>query len=79
MHNEEEIDVIHPNITTRINRLRRLTPEEENALRQKKETQEKYEHEIYGQGNPLVLIHGGGSTIQTNFEKIIPLIFGTGT
>ena len=31
--------------------MRRLTPEEENALRQKKETQEKYEHEIYGQGN----------------------------
>jgi pimeloyl-ACP methyl ester carboxylesterase len=25
------------------------------------------------QGNPLVLIHGGGSTIQTSFEKVIPL------
>jgi pimeloyl-ACP methyl ester carboxylesterase len=24
-------------------------------------------------GNPLVLIHGGGSTIQTSFEKVIPL------
>lgn len=33
----------------------------------------KMYHEIYGQGKPLVLIHGGGSTIQTNFEKIIPL------
>ena len=22
---------------------------------------------------PLVLIHGGGSTIQSNFEKVIPL------
>jgi len=31
-------------------------------------------YEIYGQGKPLVLIHGGGSTIQTNFEKIIPLL-----
>jgi len=30
-------------------------------------------YEIYGQGKPLVLIHGGGSTIQSNFEKIIPL------
>jgi len=32
-------------------------------------------YEIYGEGElPLVLIHGGGSTIQTNFEKIIPLL-----
>lgn len=31
-------------------------------------------YEIYGQGKPLVLIHGGGSTIQTSFEKIIPLL-----
>ena len=31
-------------------------------------------YEIYGHGEPLVLIHGGGSTIQTNFEKIIPLL-----
>lgn len=30
-------------------------------------------HEIYGQGKPLVLVHGGGSTIQSNFEKVIPL------
>lgn len=34
----------------------------------------KIYYEIYGQGKPLVLIHGGGSTIQTNFEKIIPLL-----
>lgn len=33
----------------------------------------KMYYEIYGQGKPLVLIHGGGSTIQTSFEKIIPL------
>lgn len=33
----------------------------------------KMYHEIYGQGKPLVLIHGGGSTIQSNFEKVIPL------
>jgi len=31
-------------------------------------------YEIYGDGKPLVLIHGGGSTIQTNFEKVIPLL-----
>jgi len=29
-------------------------------------------YEMYGQGTPLVLIHGGGSTIQSSFEKIIP-------
>ena len=34
----------------------------------------KMYYEIYGQGKPFVLIHGGGSTIQTNFEKIIPLL-----
>lgn len=34
----------------------------------------KMYYEIYGQGKPLVLVHGGGSTIQTNFEKIIPLL-----
>ncbi len=28
-------------------------------------------YEIHGQGKPLVLIHGGGSTIQTSFGKII--------
>lgn len=31
-------------------------------------------YEIYGAGKPIVLIHGGGSTIQTNFEKLIPLL-----
>jgi len=33
----------------------------------------KMYYEIYGQGKPLVLIYGGGSTIQSNFEKVIPL------
>jgi pimeloyl-ACP methyl ester carboxylesterase len=31
-------------------------------------------YEIHGQGKPLVLIHGGGSTIQTTFGRIIPLL-----
>ena len=31
-------------------------------------------YEVYGNGRPLVLIHGGGSTIQTCFENIIPLL-----
>jgi pimeloyl-ACP methyl ester carboxylesterase len=31
-------------------------------------------YEIYGNGMPLVLIHGGGSTIQTTFSKLIPLL-----
>ncbi len=30
--------------------------------------------EIYGQGKPLVLIHGGGSTIETSFGIIIPFL-----
>ncbi|MEZ4970258.1 MAG: alpha/beta hydrolase [Flavobacteriaceae bacterium] len=33
----------------------------------------KMYYEIYGQGKPLVLIHGGGSSIESNFEKVIPL------
>ena len=31
-------------------------------------------YEIYGHGKPLVLIHGGGSTIQTTFGRLIPLL-----
>lgn len=34
-------------------------------------------YEMYGEGMPLVLIHGGGSTIQTSFEKVIPLFAKT--
>ncbi len=30
--------------------------------------------EMYGNGEPLVLIHGGGSTIQSTFGRIIPLL-----
>jgi pimeloyl-ACP methyl ester carboxylesterase len=37
----------------------------------------KMYYEIYGDGKPLVLIHGGGSTIQTSFGKIIPLLAKT--
>ncbi len=31
-------------------------------------------YEIYGQGKPLVLLHGGGSTIQSTFGNVIPLL-----
>ena len=31
-------------------------------------------YEIHGTGEPLVLIHGGGSTIQTSFGRILPLL-----
>jgi len=31
-------------------------------------------YEIHGEGTPLVLIHGGGSTIQTSFGKILPML-----
>ncbi|HVZ98166.1 MAG TPA: alpha/beta hydrolase [Chitinophagaceae bacterium] len=29
-------------------------------------------YEVHGEGRPLVLIHGGGSTIETTFANIIP-------
>lgn len=34
----------------------------------------KMYYEIHGEGTPLVLIHGGGSTIQTSFSKILPFL-----
>lgn len=34
----------------------------------------KMYYEIYGDGKPLVLIHGGGSTIQTTFATVIPML-----
>ncbi len=34
----------------------------------------KLYYEIYGEGKPVVLIHGGGSTIETNYGKIIPFL-----
>ena len=37
----------------------------------------KMYYEIHGQGSPIVLIHGGGSTIQTSFAKIIPQLSKT--
>src|SRR5690242_18762369 len=34
----------------------------------------KMYYEIHGEGKPLVLIHGGGSNIQTTFGKVLPLL-----
>jgi pimeloyl-ACP methyl ester carboxylesterase len=34
----------------------------------------KMYYEIHGEGKPLVLIHGGGSTIQTTFGTILPML-----
>jgi pimeloyl-ACP methyl ester carboxylesterase len=34
----------------------------------------KMYYEIHGTGSPLVLIHGGGSTIKTNFSRIMPVL-----
>jgi len=34
----------------------------------------KMYYEIHGTGKPLVLIHGGGSTIETSFGRIVPLL-----
>ena len=39
----------------------------------------KMYYEIHGTGNtPLILIHGGGSTIETSFGNLIPLLTGYG-
>lgn len=32
----------------------------------------KMYYEIHGSGSPLILLHGGGSTIYTSFGKILP-------
>jgi pimeloyl-ACP methyl ester carboxylesterase len=37
----------------------------------------KMYYEIHGTGQPLVLIHGGGSTINTNFGKLLPILAKT--
>ncbi|WP_295716345.1 alpha/beta hydrolase [Mucilaginibacter sp.] len=37
----------------------------------------KMYYEIHGSGQPLVLIHGGGSTITTSFGKILPMLSKT--
>lgn len=34
----------------------------------------KMYYEIYGKGKPLVLIHGGGSTIASTFGRVIPML-----
>jgi len=34
----------------------------------------KMYYEIHGEGKPLVLVHGGGSTIPSNFAYIIPML-----
>jgi pimeloyl-ACP methyl ester carboxylesterase len=34
-------------------------------------------YEIHGTGKPLVLIHGGGSTIRTSFGRILPALSRT--
>ena len=34
-------------------------------------------YELHGEGYPLVLIHGGGSTIATTFGKVIPVLAKT--
>src|SRR5436190_12043234 len=37
----------------------------------------KMYYEIHGKGFPLVLIHGGGSTIETTFGRVLPLLAKT--
>lgn len=37
----------------------------------------KLYYEIHGSGSPLVLLHGGGSTIESNFGRVLPLLART--
>lgn len=37
----------------------------------------KMYYEIHGEGFPLVLIHGGGSTLETTFGRILPTLAKT--
>ena len=37
----------------------------------------KLYYEIHGAGSPLVLLHGGGSTIETTFGRILPELVKT--
>src|SRR6476660_7530608 len=37
----------------------------------------KIYYEIHGTGRPLVLLHGGGSTIETSFGELLPLLAKT--
>ena len=39
----------------------------------------KMYYELHGTGQPLVLVHGGGSTITTTFGEILPLLAKTHT
>jgi len=34
-------------------------------------------HEIHGTGRPLVLLHGGLTTIDSSFEKVLPSLAKT--
>jgi pimeloyl-ACP methyl ester carboxylesterase len=34
----------------------------------------KMYYEVHGSGKPIVLIHGGGSTIETTFGRVIPML-----
>ena len=34
-------------------------------------------YEIHGSGSPLILLHGGGSTIRTSFGRILPILAKT--
>ena len=34
----------------------------------------KMYYEIHGRGKPLVLVHGGGSTLSTSFGRILPIL-----
>ena len=37
----------------------------------------KMYYELHGRGKPLVLLHGGGSTIESTFGRLLPVLSGT--
>jgi pimeloyl-ACP methyl ester carboxylesterase len=48
------------------------TPQTQNVGRYANVNGLKMYYEVHGAGNPLVLLHGGGSTINTTFGRILP-------
>ena len=71
-------DSTEKNINTKINDTKQNSKNMQKASSFKSGYAEvngiKMYYEIHGAGNPLVLIHGGGSTIQTTFGRILPVL-----
>jgi pimeloyl-ACP methyl ester carboxylesterase len=50
-----------------------MNPHESHAHRALLNGLDMY-YEVHGEGRPLLMLHGGGSTIQTSFGRLLPLL-----